>query len=152
MKSSQNDLTLEYENSCALVYYSLKNMMQSKCTILNHILYSFYPLSSDSVNQCKNIYTKYNSRMSTTLVCRNFDKAMPLICRILSLESFNILPISSQDRGGSPLSPKCNLNICSSRLSSDVRSFSSSCFISCFFTIFSGVVSSGPDIISCKRL
>ena len=94
-------------------------------------------------------YTAYAFKGSTILFCLNFDNAMPIICRTLSLDSFTSLPISSQDCGVCPFSPKCNLKTCASLSVSTVwNSFSSSCFNNSFLTMFSGIDSSGPGMIS----
>lgn len=94
----------------------------------------------------------YILKLSNILLSLNFDKAVQLICLILSLESLSTLPISSKDWGVSPFRPKYSFRIFASLSHNTLwRIFSRSCFIICLFTISSGVVSSCPDMISYKN-
>lgn len=142
----------EYEQSyvsfladiCLNIYY-----MEKKCTNLS--AFALSNLSSQVVLLKNGVfYTAYAFKGSTISLCLNFDSAVQIICRTLSLDSFTSLPISSQDCGVCPFSPKCNLNICASLSVRTVwNSFSSSCFNNSLLTMFSGIVSSGPGMISC---
>lgn len=87
-------------------------------------------------------------RSSAILFWRSLDNAIHLICRTLSLESFKCLPISSNDLGVSPVRPKCCFTTFISLSQSPQRSISMSLFLNSFFTIASGVVSSGPGVTS----
>lgn len=92
----------------------------------------------------------YTLRSLIVVFSRSLDNAVQLICLTLSLESFKCLPISSYDLGVSPCRPKCNFSTVISLSHSPWRSFSTSLFMNRFFTITSGVISSGPAVISCK--